>query len=253
MFVRRKQKRLVNLDNNAGAAVRHAIARPASLVAAVLAALALAVAATPASAEQAWGGAFGAPVVKVASVRMSARWKEIVAERPELLFSGACGEAAACDDPLVQKWRALRARQATGLVSEADAIQAVNAMVNQGVRFAEDDRLYGVADYWASPAETLRKGAGDCEDLAILKWAMLVALGLDPEGLRLDIGVDTNRRQGHAVLVADADGARLVLDNLADAVRPDTERKGFQPLYALGVNGAWLHGAVRRQDKIAAF
>lgn len=36
------------------------------------------------------------------------------------------------------------------------------------MHYEMDKRLYGVDDYWATPAETIAKGAGDCEDFAML-------------------------------------------------------------------------------------
>lgn len=36
------------------------------------------------------------------------------------------------------------------------------------MHYATDNQLYGVDDYWATPAETIAKGAGDCEDFALL-------------------------------------------------------------------------------------
>jgi predicted transglutaminase-like cysteine proteinase len=41
----------------------------------------------------------------------------------------------------------------------------------------------GVADFWANAGETLRRGTGDAEDIAIAKMQVLKAAGFDPKDL----------------------------------------------------------------------
>ncbi len=43
--------------------------------------------------------------------------------------------------------------------------------------FREDNELFGRRDYWQSPEEFLRRGAGDCEDDALLAQAVLERQG----------------------------------------------------------------------------
>jgi predicted transglutaminase-like cysteine proteinase len=48
-------------------------------------------------------------------------------------------------------------------------LEAINTWVNTNIHYKPD-----VADYWQAPAETLKLGTGDCEDLAILKQHFIV-------------------------------------------------------------------------------
>src|SRR5262249_60448434 len=56
----------------------------------------------------------------------------------------------------------------------------INRAVNMAIRPVSDWAQYGLADFWASPLQTLTNGAGDCEDYAILKYAALRELGILP-------------------------------------------------------------------------
>ena len=57
-------------------------------------------------------------------------------------------------------------------------LKAVNDFFNQRLAYMEDIDNWGVQDYWASPLESLGKGAGDCEDYAIGKYFTLTSLGV---------------------------------------------------------------------------
>lgn len=196
-------------------------------------------------------GAFGSVVVKVAAVRMSGRWNEILAENPGALFAATCaGDDAACAAPLLKKWKAVRERHAAGLLGRDEMLRSVNSLVNHNIRYGEDLAVRGVADQWASPADTLRRGVGDCEDFALLKMAMLLGLGVDPSAIQLVVGVHETRGQGHAVLTVRLDSENWVLDNLSERVRPDRDVTEFRPLYALAQTGAMLH-AIQRHVAMA--
>ncbi len=102
-------------------------------------------------------------------------------------------------------------------VSGEEAMQrviAVNRQVNRSVRSIDDDRQYGVSEYWALPTAT----GGDCEDFALLKKRELVSQGVDPRRLLIATVLDRNRNP-HAVLVFRSDSGDLVLDNLTNKVR----------------------------------
>lgn len=94
-------------------------------------------------------------------------------------------------------------------------VAAVNAQVNRSVHAVEDNRQYGVAEYWALPTRT----GGDCEDFALLKKRELMSLGVDPQRLLIATALD-RRRNPHAVLVFRSAKGDLVLDNLTDRIRP---------------------------------
>ncbi len=93
-------------------------------------------------------------------------------------------------------------------------VSAVNTKINRSVRAIEDDRQYGVTEYWALPTQT----GGDCEDFALLKKRELVSIGINPRRLLIATALD-RQRNPHAVLVFRTDDGDFVLDNLTNQVR----------------------------------
>jgi len=121
-------------------------------------------------------------------------------------------------------------------------ISNVQKTANKLLRYADDIRTYGRPDYWASPAESLALGAGDCEDSAILKMAMLAALGIPEDKMFLTVGNDLVSRNAHVVLTVDVDGELYVLDQLADDLVKMANYRDFKPIMTLSGNRSWLHG-----------
>ena len=99
------------------------------------------------------------------------------------------------------------------LSSEAEIalLRTINRRVNARVRQASDRAISGVSELWRQPGLG-RGAAGDCEDLAIEKRALLIAAGFPAD--RLFYAVAYQRRLGlHAVLVARVTGGDVVLDS----------------------------------------
>ena len=63
--------------------------------------------------------------------------------------------------------------------SETSKLKRVNAFFTQKIRFGDDIKIWGVADYWATPLEVLGRGEGDCEDFAIAKYVTLKLMGVE--------------------------------------------------------------------------
>jgi predicted transglutaminase-like cysteine proteinase len=126
--------------------------------------------------------------------------------------------------------------------SPIEKLAAVNRYVNARVTFVDDSRQYGVADYWTSAAETLRRGRGDCEDYAIAKLQLLRRAGFAEKDLYLVVLRDVLRRADHAVLVARADGRMLVLDNGTDRLIDSYEMPDYHPIVSFSGDRAWTHG-----------
>lgn len=119
---------------------------------------------------------------------------------------------------------------------ETETLQRVNRVVNTLVLYGEDIDVWGLPSYWATPMQTLAKGAGDCEDYAITKYFTLRTVGIAPEKLRL---VYARVRSGdlvqkHLVLAyyATPDKDPLILDNLLDEVKPAARRPDLQPIFS---------------------
>ena len=126
--------------------------------------------------------------------------------------------------------------------SAMERLDAVNRYVNARVSFVDDIRQYGVADYWTSAADTLRRGRGDCEDYAIAKLQLLRRAGFAEKDLYLVILRDALRRADHAVLVARADGRLVVLDNGTDRLIDSDEMPDDRPIVTFSGNRIWTHG-----------
>jgi predicted transglutaminase-like cysteine proteinase len=128
-------------------------------------------------------------------------------------------------------------------LDEAARLPLVNEFFNRRVLFRDDAEVWGQADYWASPLETLNKGAGDCEDYAIAKYFSLVAAGMPVAKLRLvyvraQIG---GAVQAHMVLAyyAQPEAEPLILDSLIGEVRPASRRPDLAPVFSFNSEGLW--------------
>ncbi|MCW1430681.1 transglutaminase-like cysteine peptidase [Novosphingobium sp. JCM 18896] len=121
-------------------------------------------------------------------------------------------------------------------------LQAVNSWTNRHVRYVEDSKLYGRSDYWAGAQATLERGAGDCEDIAIAKLALLNALGVPRSDVFLTIARDRARNADHALLVVKRGGRYWLLDNGTDRVLDASSSYDYQPIMSFSGDRKWLHG-----------
>ena len=121
-------------------------------------------------------------------------------------------------------------------------IAAVNSWANAKIRYVEDRQLYGQADYWADAKTTLRRRAGDCEDIAIAKMALLAGAGVRREDMYLTIARDLVRNADHALLVVKAGGKFWLLDNNTDILADASAANDYRPILSYSSSGKWLHG-----------
>jgi len=121
--------------------------------------------------------------------------------------------------------------------------EQINRDVNSAVRYVGDYQQHGVADLWSSPLETLAAGAGDCEDYALAKYAMLSATGVPDSDLKLILVRDMAVRQDHAVLGVRIDGRWMVLDNRYARLTETRDLTHFMPLFAIDHTGVSLFAA----------
>lgn len=128
-----------------------------------------------------------------------------------------------------------------------DKLRRVNEFFNRRIQFGDDQQIWNKSDYWATPMETLAKGAGDCEDFAIAKYFSLLALGMPVEQLRLIYvkarigGPSSLIQQAHMVLAyyATPDAEPLVLDSLLTEIRPASRRPDLQPVFSFNSEGVF--------------
>ena len=121
-------------------------------------------------------------------------------------------------------------------------IAAVNSWANAKIRYVEDRELYGQADYWADARTTLRRRAGDCEDIAIAKMALLAGAGVRREDMYLTIARDLARNADHALLVVKSEGRFWLLDNNTDRLLDASAANDYRPILSYSAGGKWLHG-----------
>jgi predicted transglutaminase-like cysteine proteinase len=138
-------------------------------------------------------------------------------------------------------WKRYAAERKGSREAEAKLLVEVNRTLNR-LRFVDDQTHWGVADYWATPAESVASGGGDCEDFTIAKYFMLKELGVPISRLRMTYVKALRLDQAHMVLAyyprPDADP--LVLDNLEDAVRPASQRSDLVPVYSFNDEELWI-------------
>ena len=121
-------------------------------------------------------------------------------------------------------------------------IAAINAWTNGTVRYVEDRDLYGQSDYWASARTTLKRRAGDCEDIAIAKMQLLAAMGVPRSDMYLTIARDLARNADHAMLVVKFEDEHLLLDNATNALLDGSESYDYRPILSFNSAQTWLHG-----------
>ncbi len=151
----------------------------------------------------------------------------------------------------IEEWQALllSARD----LDEREKLEEVNDFFNLRLRFTDDLELWQLPDYWATPLETLGRGAGDCEDFSIAKYMTLKALGVDPARMRLIYvrarvgGPASSVIQAHMVVgyYPSPTDEPLVLDNLIGEIRPASRRPDLFPVFSFNGEGLWVGGAER--------
>lgn len=130
-------------------------------------------------------------------------------------------------------------------------LRMVQQEVNRRVRWMHDLDNMGVGDFWANAGETLRRGTGDSEDIAIVKMQVLKAAGFSPKDLYLSIGRH-NVRGAHVVLLARTTGGFFVLDDLNQDIMTPAQHGRFTPVMTLGQGSSWVHGRRVGGSRIAS-
>ena len=117
----------------------------------------------------------------------------------------------------------------------------VHAEITRRVRWAHDLDTVKVADLWANAGETLDRGQGDSEDIAIAKMQVLKLAGYNPRDLYITIG--RHRSAGaHIVLLARTPSGFMVLDDRASMPISAALHSQFTPILTLGQGKSWVHG-----------
>ena len=170
-------------------------------------------------------------------------------DRMLLLASQRYGNAGAAS---VVAWREMLTMSSAD--PEVSKLKRVNTFFNQKVRFDDDSKIWGVADYWATPLEVMGRGEGDCEDFAIAKYVTLRLMGVPSSKMRLTYvkarlgGPQSQIVQAHMVLsyYQAPEDEPLILDNLITDIRPASRRPDLTTVFGFNAEGLWVGGGVPR-------
>ncbi len=152
----------------------------------------------------------------------------------------------------VKSWQAMLQEGLRPDSSESERLALVNTFFNKNIRFGTDPEVWEQVDYWATPLETLGRGAGDCEDFVIAKYFSLLAVGVPEPKLRFVYvrAVVAHGRvfgvEPHMVLAYyKSPGAEpLVLDNLTSIIAIASQRSDLTPVYSFNKEG-YFNGVLR--------
>lgn len=122
-------------------------------------------------------------------------------------------------------------------VTGGNPLDMVNMWVNWHVRYQDD----AGPDEWADALSTLDRGAGDCEDFAMTKMALLSALGIPADDMFLVLLRD-RRNSDHAVLAVRRNGRFYILDNRTDRLQAADEIADYTPMLSYSGEFAWMYG-----------
>lgn len=176
-------------------------------------------------------------VLLVISPGLGAGWDfSAISTRTERLY----GPATPAARQRIDEWAALLKQPSQGSIQ--DTLNRVNQFFNARMAFRDDIVVWKQQDYWATPIEFLRKGAGDCEDFALAKYFTLREMGVPANQLRITYVKALELNQAHMVVTwySTPTSIPLVLDNLKTAILPATQRTDLLPVYAFNGEGLWL-------------
>ncbi|WP_369124691.1 cysteine protease LapG [Pseudomonas sp. CCI2.4] len=170
---------------------------------------------------------------------LNADWDFSVISRNAELLYGPLGEGR----NRIDAWQRLLSTEKQ--ISEKEKLEVVNQFFNHQIRYVEDIDNWHEIDYWATPIESLWKGAGDCEDYAIAKYFSLRRLGVSNDKLLITYVKALRLNRAHMVLTyySSPNAEPLVLDSLINEIKPASQRTDLLPVYAFNAEGLWLPGA----------
>lgn len=139
------------------------------------------------------------------------------------------------NDPLV-----VRLAAAAANLDPIAKLRMVQQEISERVHWSHDLDNMGVADFWANAGETLRRGTGDAEDIAIAKMQVLKAAGFDPKDLYISVGRHSSRG-AHILLLARTAAGFFALDDQDGMILASQDRR-FTPIMTIGQGMSWIHG-----------
>ncbi len=149
----------------------------------------------------------------------------------------ACDTSKETCSSVALSWQKI-IRQSLSL-SAMEQLKTVNSYFNRWP-YQLDIDVYGVSDYWATPAEFL-KLSGDCEDYSITKYYALRKLGFAIDDMRIVLLKDNIRNISHAILAVKLNGESYVLDNVSNLLLSHLKYEHYVPQYSVNEFYRWAH------------
>jgi predicted transglutaminase-like cysteine proteinase len=131
-------------------------------------------------------------------------------------------------------------------------LKRVNDTVNLAIIPQDDEKTYGVPDYWAEPIESGVR-YGDCEDYVLDKRHALIAQGVPAQALSIAV-VKTFKSETHAVLVVATSTGDYVLDNRTPWILPWSQTSYlWRERQVAGSASRWAFAAVSPEPGHGSF
>ena len=151
---------------------------------------------------------------------LTAQWSDLLIRiNSDLALAQTC-TATACPDT---------AKRLLQMAAEAKISQSpvgiTNRLVNMSVTYKQDWQIYNTP-HWASPLETLEHNEANCVGQAVLKAAVAILAGVDPQSFRL--ALVQGEPVGHAVLLHRSASGWTVLDNNTLLQKPREKYQGIR-------------------------
>lgn len=127
-----------------------------------------------------------------------------------------------------------------GLTPEQQLVK-VQTEVRRRVQWARDLDTVKVSELWSNAGETLERGKGDVEDIAVVEMQALKLAGWNPRDLYISIGRQKPVGR-HLVLLARTPSGFYVLDAMANRPLTPQQHGRFKPVMTLGQGKSWVHG-----------
>jgi len=192
-------------------------------------------------------GVFGSVAIPFSRIGTRSSWLRVHAA-PSIAASIGCRKDEACARRAAQLAAAARSAEKASFIGK---LRAVNDAVNSHIAYQADYISHNAVDYWSTPAETIARGAGDCEDFANMKLRMLNELGVPARSMSLVVVKDVRRNLFHAVLAITTNKGNFILDNVDNRILTDRDLPQYLPLYSFSEDRSWIHGFSRGAKNIA--
>lgn len=132
-------------------------------------------------------------------------------------------------------------------LAETETLERINLWVNHRLTYKTDAGNYGQDDVWATAAETIARGSGDCEDFAILKMQLLRAAGIGGDRVKLVLLRDLALNADHALLLVRSGAGWVALDNMTDRIYDGGRANAVRPIMSFSGERRWVHGYLDTQ------